>query len=302
MLLGYVGGAITAVTSVALLGSLVTSGAHSPTAPVVQSRAGMQWTVERAPDNRVLLNVRLDGYKRLAVRYKVAGFNSWTHALYRARRHVVARRLPATTRRLAMHAGAKRARWVRVQVPARRPQPTPTPTPTPTRTPTPTPTPTPTEGHGSDAFENEVVRLVNQARATGRRCGTTWMPAVPALEQDSRLTTAARRHARDMAVNGFLSHTGSDGSGPDDRAADAGYPNISPVTGNPVMSVGEDAAKGHLNPASVMTAWLASPGHCQVMMRAGHVHIGAGYWQHPYSASYWDRGWVLLVGHPVPNP
>ncbi|OYT69103.1 MAG: serine protease, partial [Chloracidobacterium sp. CP2_5A] len=64
-------------------------------------------------------------------------------------------------------------------------------------------------------IELEFIRLINLERAAlGRR----------ALREEPRLTQAARRLAYDLAARGTGGHIGSDGSTPDDRARDAGYP------------------------------------------------------------------------------
>lgn len=45
----------------------------------------------------------------------------------------------------------------------------------------------------------------------------------PSRTLDERLVRAARAHTDDMHDNDFLSHTGSNGSQPDERIADTGY-------------------------------------------------------------------------------
>jgi uncharacterized protein YkwD len=62
---------------------------------------------------------------------------------------------------------------------------------------------------------NQVLTLMNAERARNN---------VPALVRQCDLDTAATRHVNDMVAHNFLNHTGSDGSVPDKRAADAGYP------------------------------------------------------------------------------
>ena len=72
-------------------------------------------------------------------------------------------------------------------------------------------------------YEAQVLVLVNQKRAAGATCGGVAYPPVPALTLDERLRCAARKHSKDMSVNGFFSHTGSDGSTPWARMNSAGY-------------------------------------------------------------------------------
>src|SRR5271165_3991343 len=52
-------------------------------------------------------------------------------------------------------------------------------------------------------------------------------PAKPPLAWNPDLAAAAQAHSQDMATNQFQSHTGSDGSTPDQRMQQAGYTNAS---------------------------------------------------------------------------
>ncbi len=47
----------------------------------------------------------------------------------------------------------------------------------------------------------------------------------PALSWNTQLAQAAQAHSQDMAINGFQSHNGSDGSDPNARMTRAGYTN-----------------------------------------------------------------------------
>jgi uncharacterized protein YkwD len=58
-----------------------------------------------------------------------------------------------------------------------------------------------------------VLALVNGARANA---------GVHSLEWDAQMTAAARSHARDMMQRSYVSHTGSDGSSPQQRLRRAG--------------------------------------------------------------------------------
>ena len=62
--------------------------------------------------------------------------------------------------------------------------------------------------------ELRVVELINDERAAR---------GLDPLALDLRLGAAALRHSEDMADGCFLSHTGSDGSSPGTRIAEAGY-------------------------------------------------------------------------------
>lgn len=140
--------------------------------------------------------------------------------------------------------------------------------------------PPPTAG-GPDPdapIASEVARAlldaVNAARASERACGARGtFPAVPALRLEARLLTAAQAHADDMHEHGFMSHTGSDGSGPGERIARTGYQ---------AASWGENVAWGYPTVDAVMAGWLGSDGHCANLMHPGFSELGAGE-----SGRYW---------------
>jgi uncharacterized protein YkwD len=145
-----------------------------------------------------------------------------------------------------------------------------------------TPAPVSSPDPVATAVEVEVGRLVNQARASARTCGTTSYPAVPALAINDLLVRSARAHSQDMAANGYFSHTGLDGSQPWDRMSAAGYA---------WSAAGENIAAGQPTAQQVMNAWLSSSGHCANIMSSSVTEIGVG---HAYSASapyghYWTQ-------------
>lgn len=135
-------------------------------------------------------------------------------------------------------------------------------------------------------FRADVVDLVNQVRATGADCGEhgAFAPAGP-MSSNSRLRVAAEHHTHDMATHDFLAHEGSDGHRFWDRASDAGY------TGTPR---GENVAGGYPTPESVVEAWLASDGHCMVLMLPETDEIGVGY-QFDGDTEY-GHFWAMVTG------
>ncbi|MGB9755202.1 CAP domain-containing protein, partial [Roseiflexus castenholzii] len=105
--------------------------------------------------------------------------------------------------------------------------------------------------------ELEFIRLINQERAAlGRR----------ALREEPRLTQAARRHAYDLAAQGFGTHRGSDGSTPDDRARDAGHP----------WWTGEVALVGARDAADAVKIYRTSSPHWNALMNPDATVIGVG--------------------------
>jgi uncharacterized protein YkwD len=113
-----------------------------------------------------------------------------------------------------------------------------------------------------------VLDLVNQARATGRRCGAEQFPSVAPLAWAPPLETAAQSHAGDMAAREYFAHRGKDGREPRDRVRDAGY--ASRLTG-------ENIAFGAESAEEVVAGWLASAGHCANIMDGRFRHTGIGF-------------------------
>ncbi len=121
----------------------------------------------------------------------------------------------------------------------------------------------------------ELLALVNQARAAGVTCGDERMPPVPALSVAPQLVIAAAAHSEDMLAMGVLTHTGSDGSGPGERIARTGYQ---------ATTWGENAAAGYTSVQSVMNGWLTSSGHCRNLMNSRFSEFGAGR-----AGNYWTQ-------------
>ena len=147
-----------------------------------------------------------------------------------------------------------------------------TPTATFTLTPLPTNTPAPTQkavdvsysseggcNGGNSAFEAQVVGLINQERASA---------GVAALKANGALTSAARAHSKDMAVNNYFSH-GSDFAG---RLSSAGY-SFSAAAENIYAGQGK-----YDTPYSAVSSWMGSSGHRTNMLNSTYTEIGVGYW------------------------
>ncbi len=136
----------------------------------------------------------------------------------------------------------------------------PPPTSPPTHTALP---PTPTSGicnpSGNGGLESSLIQLINQERQS-RGIGT--------LGQQSQLTAAARIHSEDMACNDFVSHTGSDGSLPWDRARAQGYS---------YSAIAENIFAGSSSAQSIFNGWMNSPGHRDNMLNPTYTEIGVGY-------------------------
>lgn len=66
----------------------------------------------------------------------------------------------------------------------------------------------------NEAFVNELVTLINNARTSN---------GLPALSVNQKLVAAANVHAKDLLCKNFLGHTGSDNSTPQSRVTAQGY-------------------------------------------------------------------------------
>ncbi len=113
---------------------------------------------------------------------------------------------------------------------------------------------------GDQAYIARMLELVNQARAEA---------GLPALAQDSRLDTAARLHTREMICTGYVSHTGRDGSGPQDRMLAQGYQ---------WKYYGENIYAGPPHtPEAAFNAMMNSAGHRANILNPKFEDIGISY-------------------------
>jgi uncharacterized protein YkwD len=124
---------------------------------------------------------------------------------------------------------------------------------------------------GNPSYEDQVVTLVNQARATA---------GCKALTVDSRLVTAARGHSQDMATRNYFDHNTPEGVTPWTRITNAGYH---------FSSAAENIASGQTTPASVMSAWMNSPGHRANILNCNLRNIGVGLAYNAKHTPYWTQ-------------
>ena len=129
------------------------------------------------------------------------------------------------------------------------------------------------------ALATTALELVNAQRATGCRCGSETLPAVPPLRLNDQLATAARLHSADQAAQNRMQHRGSDGSQVGTRVTRAGYA---------WRSVGENVAWNYPTVEAVIGGWFASEGHCRNLMNARFTDMGIAednrYWTQVFAA------------------
>ena len=141
--------------------------------------------------------------------------------------------------------------------PTSSPMPAVVATETPILSPTPIPQPSPSLSPATQS-EAEVIVSINQERANRD---------LPALAEDERLTLAARAQSEDMAANGALSHTGSDGSSPGDRISRQGYDWV---------FYAENVGCGYTEASQMVQAWMGSEGHRNNILSTDAQHVGVG--------------------------
>jgi uncharacterized protein YkwD len=124
----------------------------------------------------------------------------------------------------------------------------------------------------ADDFGTALYSGVNRLRQT---CET--------IGDDPRLTMAAQRHANDMLKHGLDGHIGSDGSSPQMRIADAGYPRTG-HTGEIVYWGTGSAA----TPSAALDWWMGSPAHRAIILNCA---FNAGGF-----ATSWDGNKMTAVG------
>jgi uncharacterized protein YkwD len=141
---------------------------------------------------------------------------------------------------------------------------------------------------GTKVFRQEVLKLTNGYRSTGRYCGSTWYAASKPVTWDTMLKRAANGHSHDMAKNNFFSHTGSDGSSMGERISEAGYH---------WSYAGENIAAGYSTVASVMDGWIKSPGHCANIMSSHYQDIGVACV--PSNTADYSSYWTMDLAAPL---
>ena len=133
-------------------------------------------------------------------------------------------------------------------------------------------------------IRDDLLATVNQVRSVNQICGNTPYGPAPPVAWSDAIAMAAYLHSEDMALNGFFSHTGSDGSSAGERISRQGYP---------WTTYGENIAVVYPSVSSVIQGWLGSEGHCRNLMDPAYTEIGAGYAVGPYGGNPDVRYWTF---------
>ena len=145
----------------------------------------------------------------------------------------------------------------------------------------------PSVGVSGQAAGQQVLDLVNRARAAPRNCGDKAFSAAPPLGWNDVLAESSRLHAEDMARYNYLSHSGRDGSDPAQRVERAGYR---------YRATGENIAAGQTKPEDVVAGWIKSPPHCANLMDPRYTEMGVAFAVNPKSEMgvYWTQTFGTL--------
>lgn len=128
------------------------------------------------------------------------------------------------------------------------------------------------------AQEAEVVRLVNAERAK---------KGLMALTINWEVSRVARYKSADMANKGYFSHTSPTYGSPFNMMENFGIR---------FSAAGENIAYGQQTAASVMTAWMNSPGHKANILNPSYTQIGVGLAANSRGVKYWTQMFIKPLG------
>ena len=124
------------------------------------------------------------------------------------------------------------------------------------------------------ALEKQVVILVNQERAK---------QGLAPLKYNWQLSRVARYKSEDMRDKNYFSHTSPTYGSPFDMMKNFGIK---------YMAAGENIAMGQPTAASVMTAWMNSPGHRANILSKNYTEIGVGVAKNTSGTIYWTQDFI----------
>ncbi len=111
------------------------------------------------------------------------------------------------------------------------------------------------------------------------------------LGTSATLSSAAQKHADDMAAARHNQHSGSDGSTPADRFLQFGYEN---------GYAGEATAWGFIDPRQAVEFWVNSPSHRPIILNPFASEVGLGYTVDYTAPGVWY--WTAEFGNSAGEP
>ncbi|WP_404418741.1 CAP domain-containing protein [Marinospirillum sp.] len=127
---------------------------------------------------------------------------------------------------------------------------------------------------------NDFIIAINDYRANGATCGSKGaFGKQEPLTWNQKVAQAAQAHSDDQFEMNQMSHTGSDGSGADDRINRQGYE---------WQSIRENVAAGYFTSVEHLAeAWMGSDGHCVNMMASDVTELGIAATREDSGRGYW---------------
>ncbi|MBR3094420.1 MAG: SafA/ExsA family spore coat assembly protein [Clostridia bacterium] len=129
----------------------------------------------------------------------------------------------------------------------------------------------PGQDAGVLAYEEEVIRLVNEVREKN---------GLKPLTKNWELCRVARYKSQDMVENHYFSHTSPTYGSPFQMMKDFGLA---------YRTAGENIAFGQRTPQEVMNAWMNSDGHRANILNPSFTQIGVGY---AANGRYWTQMFI----------
>lgn len=120
------------------------------------------------------------------------------------------------------------------------------------------------------AYEQEVLRLINQVRAEH---------GLQPVRYNGVLDRAAEKHNNHMASVNRMAHDGIGDSDPGSRIRAEGFRN----------SWGENVATGQRSPSEVVRDWMNSPKHRENILNPKWSQMGVAYTTTSSGRSYWAQ-------------
>jgi uncharacterized protein YkwD len=132
------------------------------------------------------------------------------------------------------------------------------------------------------ALQRAVVCVINDQRRAHR---------LPGLQENPRLNRSAQGWTNVMVSDRVFSH-GAD------------FAQRITAVGFRWSSVGENIATGYRTAATVVSAWMASPGHCQNILNPTYRYVGTGVTDGSIAGlsnqgGTWTQDFGLLMGQPA---
>ncbi|MCF8323928.1 MAG: CAP domain-containing protein [Leadbetterella sp.] len=135
----------------------------------------------------------------------------------------------------------------------------------------------------SKSVNEDFLKLVNKARAEGRKCGTQHFAPTSPVSWNSNLEKAAYLHSKDMFENKYFSHVSKNGVEPSTRILAQNYL---------FKSFAENiyAAAGFSpTPEEIIIQWVNSPSHCANIMTPNFKDMGIGGYQNHWTQLFGSK-------------